>query len=1344
MKTATATLTYFYEKGGVLLDFVRVKKKQTKNDLEISPGLIVRKSKDLMIRGHSFYAFYNPKTGLWTQDEDAVIDSIDNMINDVYTKMSDEGIKCHALYLWDSDSGKIDAWHKYCQKQMSDNYHALNQVIEFSNSDIKKTDYATFKLPYDMIDGPTPAWDELTSLLYSDEERRKIEYAIGSIVSGKSKEIQKFYVFYGSAGTGKSTILNIIQGMFEGYWSTFDASSLTSKGDSFALEDFNKDPLLSIQHDGDLSRIDDNTKLNSVVSHETLTVNEKFKSKYESRFNTTLFIGTNKPVRITDAKSGLLRRLIDISPTGYKIPKSRYDQLIKQVKFEYGAIAYKCLKVFNENPGYYDKYTPNLMFDETNDFYNFMEEQYPLYSDMDKVSLASAWNDYKSYVQDANLSYSMSKRVFKNELRNYFDEFYDGAVKVDGKTYRNLYSGFKRDKFHQKKDELGSESIGDKRTHWLKFDLEPEKSEFDLIFQDQPAQYANDDGNPTYRWQNVKSVLHQLDPHRLHWVKVPENLVVIDFDCTDETGEKNLEVNMQAVKDEWFGPPTYAEISKSGQGIHLIYIYDGDTSQLVDHIGEHIEVKVYRGNSALRRKLGKCNNLPIAHINSGIPFKEEKINVLNWDGVKTESILRKMVLKNLNKEYHADTSESINFIKALTDDAYNRGIKYDISDLRGKIQSFAYNTRKGKTDSESNRKRETNIRIVSKIHFKSDEMSADEFKRYKEEDPIVFFDVEVFPNVFIVCWKPQNSDTVIQMINPSADDIKRLCQLKLIGFNNRDYDNHIMYAWMQGYTNYELYILSKRIISGDAGAKIGSAYNLSYSDVFDFLASYNKMSLKKWEIVLDIPHIENEYDWNSDLPKEHWQEVADYCSNDVKATQAVFEANYDDWLARLILADLADMSPNTTTNNLTAKIIFGDDPHPQSQFVYTDLSTIFPGYEFNEHGIDKARYKPGAKIVSGKSIYMGEDPGEGGHKIAIPGFYRRVGLFDVASMHPHSAIKLGMFGPKYTKRYEDLVNVRIDIKHHDHSKAETMFDGKLKKWLDNPDISDKKLANALKTAINSVYGLTSAHFDNKFKDPRNVDNIVAKYGALFMINLKHELYKMGYQVVHISTDSIKVADVDQKAYDFIMAYGKKYGYDFEYEAHYDRMCIVNDAVYIALEDKADGEPVEPFWTATGKEFAVPYVFKTLFSHESLQYRHWNEKANRIERDFSTTMSVKTSLYLDMNEELDDNSHAYQFIGRVGSFVPIAPGKGGGILLRQDKADKNKFTSATGSKGYRWLESTMVDKLTDSNIDKVISLIDLNYFEDLANKAKEHISEFVDFNDFVNGKAEPEYEIQLAA
>src|SRR5262249_26041291 len=145
---------------------------------------------------------------------------------------------------------------------------------------------------------------------------------------------------------GKSTILNVVQKLFEGYTTTFDGKALGRSDSTFATEAFKSNPLVAIQHDGDLSQLDDNTRLNSIVSHELMTMNEKYKPSYTAKSNALLFIGTNQPVKITDAKSGIIRRLIDINPTGVRLPVRRYNTLVSQVSFELGAIASHCLKVY--------------------------------------------------------------------------------------------------------------------------------------------------------------------------------------------------------------------------------------------------------------------------------------------------------------------------------------------------------------------------------------------------------------------------------------------------------------------------------------------------------------------------------------------------------------------------------------------------------------------------------------------------------------------------------------------------------------------------------------------------------------------------------------------------------------------------------------------------------------------------------------------------------------------------------------------------------------------------------------------------------------------------------------
>ena len=356
-----------------MIDFLMIATRPGKRGTEIYPKFLIKKSQDLMIRGGDFYAVWLEDRGIWSTDEQDLIDLVDYEL-DKYAKEYREkfGTDVKVLHLWDNDSGMIDSWHKYCQKRMRDSYRMLDEKLIFSNTETNKKDYASKRLNYPLEAGDIPAYDKLISTLYSEEERHKIEWAIGSIVSGDSKKIQKFMVLYGAAGTGKSTILNIIQQLFDGYYSVFDAKALGSNGNQFALEAFRKNPLVAIQHDGDLSKIEDNTRLNSLVSHEVMIVNEKFTKGYENSFKAFLFMGTNKPVKITDGKSGLIRRLIDVTPSGNKLDPKEYKTIMKQVSFELGHIAQHCLEVYLSDPGKYDDYIPNAMMGATNDFYNFI------------------------------------------------------------------------------------------------------------------------------------------------------------------------------------------------------------------------------------------------------------------------------------------------------------------------------------------------------------------------------------------------------------------------------------------------------------------------------------------------------------------------------------------------------------------------------------------------------------------------------------------------------------------------------------------------------------------------------------------------------------------------------------------------------------------------------------------------------------------------------------------------------------------------------------------------------------------------------------------------------------
>lgn len=1261
----------------VTTDFVKICRRYTKKGCEIYPEFIVKpKLTDLMIQGKKFYAVWDEENGVWCTDESRVAELIDKLIDIEVDAAKKEGIDCIPLYLRHFSTNRWREWISY-SNSLPDNFHKLDHKIIFADAIITKQDYASKKLNYVLSNADTPAYDKIMETLYFPEERQKLEWAIGAILSGDSVKLQKFIVLYGEGGTGKGTVLNIIKKLFDGYWAPFNAKELVGSNNGFALEQFKSNPLVAIDSDSDLSHIEDNTLLNAIISHETLSINEKFKAKYKAKFDSFIFCGSNSPVKITNTKSGLIRRLIDVYPSGNKIDGRSYNKLVSQIDFELGSIANKCLETYKElGFHYYDAYIAKEMISETNDFFNFIEDSILVFSDEEYVTLKRAWAMYQEYCKEANVPYPVSRRIFKTELKGYFDTFEEDYYTEDHKHITNVYRGFKATKFDskvvgKKKDiPASTEETLANTPSWLV--LRPGSSILDIQLADYPAQYDSGHQCPKYKWNCVTTKLDDIRSTRLHYVKPPLNHIVIDFDLTDENGEKSINRNIEAASAF---PPTYAEVSKSGQGLHLHYIYDGDPEKLEAIYAPNVEVKVFKGNSSLRRKLTLCNDHDISHISSGLPLREEKKVMVSDIVLHGERSIRTLIKKHLRKEIVPSTRQSIDLIDSILNKAYDSGMTYDISDMQPLILQFA---------TTATHQSQYCVTKVANMKLRSKEERED-VDNGEDGLPIVFYDVEIFPNLFLLCYKLANEDEVVRLYNPSGTEVETFVHsYRLIGFNNRKYDNHILYGRILGYSNTALYDLSQKLVGNSKDATFLEAYNLSYADVYDFCST--KQSLKKWEIDLGIHHHENAYPWDKPLDESKWEEVGDYCCDDVRATEAVFNARQEDFVARKILSEWSGLTVNSSTRLHATKIIFGNEKHPKLNYV--DLSQQFPGYSY-EGGISR---------------YHGEITGEGGYVYAEPGIYHNVALLDIASMHPHSILAMNMFGD-YTVKFKNLVDCRIHIKKREYDEAKKMLPESVHGYL--TDENSKALSFALKIVINSIYGYTKAHFDNPFKDPRNVDNIVAKRGALFMVNLKEEVQKRGYTVAHIKTDSIKIPNATEEIIQFVIDYGESYGYFFEHEATYERMCLVNDAVYIARYESGE-------WTATGTQFQVPYVFKTLFSKEPIEFS-----------DMCETKSVTSALYLDFDEGLPEGEHNYKFVGRIGLFCPIKDGYGGGRLLRlNDNKGGVKYDNVSGAKGYRWLESETLDP------EKDISKINLSYYDTLVQNAISAIDEYGDAEQFI--------------
>lgn len=1245
------------------MDFYEIKEKEINKPpgIHVYPDFKYAYIKDLVAKGGSMYAFWDENH--WETSLDALIIKIDKAVSErvkeLKDKYPDKAIK--GSY-FNSNSSKLMASFDSYVKLRTPSTVEFNTKILFADAVVKREDYATTQLNYTPKSGPTPAFDELLGLLYSESELEKIMWFIGALLTNNMAKIQKFMYLYGSKGSGKGTVITIIKMLFDGYYSAIDLMHLTG-GSEFATSQIKEVPLL-IDEDSDISRIKNDTNLLKLTAHEPVSVNAKYQQTYDVTFKGLLITASNQRFKVRNIDSGITRRAIVVEPTSLKHESSVYINLMNKVKYELPMIAQKAIDVFEATgPYYYEKYMDIAMVEATDHIFSFVRENYSSLGD--PCSLKRASELYKVYIEDLGFDTKGYKRKIKMELGRYYREFYVDKM-IDGEKYKNLFIGFKREVAFPDAEMNEPAYIKPDNVDWH---LEATESTFDKIAASYPAQLANAHGTPSVPWDECTTTLSDLDTKELHYVRVPLNHIVIDFDMKNSDGEKDLEKNLIASRKF---PETYTELSKSGKGVHLHYIYDGDVGKLASLYEDDVEIKVFTGKQSLRRKLTRFNDFPIAHITTGLPIKEkdgakvyQDVEIISWN----EKKIRTAIKGNLSKKYHDSTKPSIDFIKHIFDQAEKEGIKYDLRDMRQDVLIFA---------SQSTNNAAYCLKVANSINYCTIDEVVDTVELQKDgviipDEELYFYDVEVFSNLFVVVFKKYGDTEYTKWINPTPQQIETLVSKPLVGFNNRRYDNHILYARLVGEDNLSLYRQSQRIIDGNGSSGMYSgAYELSYADIYEYASK--KQGLKKWEIELGIHHDELELPWDQPVPEDMWERVAEYCVNDVSATEEVFKATYSDYTARQIISTLSGLKINATTTQHTATFLFGDDQRPQDKFVYTDLADEFPGYTHS----------------FGKSEYRGEDPKEGGYVYSEPGVYHNVALLDVESMHPRSLIEMNYFGP-YTQKYLDLLESRLAIKHGDYTKARTLFGGALAPFL-NDEKSAKQLAYALKIIINIVYGMTSAKFDNKFRHPKNVDNIVAKRGALFMINLKHEVQERGFTVAHIKTDSIKIPNATPEIIEFVFEYGRKYGYTFDHEATYERMALVNKSVYIC--EYFDDELKKSVWDATGAQFAEPYVFKKLFSQEPI-----------VEEDYALTKQAKSPIYLGET-----------FIGKAAQ---VYASKTGEELVRVKDEKRNAIT---GTKNYKWRLMSDYQGKED---------IDMTYYEGLIEDAIKAISNVGNVNEIID-------------
>jgi hypothetical protein len=79
------------------------------------------------------------------------------------------------------------------------------------------------------------------------------------------------------------------------------------------------------------------------------------------------------------------------------------------------------------------------------------------------------------------------------------------------------------------------------------------------------------------------------------------------------------------------------------------------------------------------------------------------------------------------------------------------------------------------------------------------------------------------------------------MINPTPAGNRAAFKIKLVGFNNRRYDNHIFWARYRVTQPAAVRAEQKLIVEHNNNYAVRQAYNLSYADIWDFSRSRSRV-----------------------------------------------------------------------------------------------------------------------------------------------------------------------------------------------------------------------------------------------------------------------------------------------------------------------------------------------------------------------------------------------------------------------------------------------------------------------------------------------------------------------
>ena len=421
------------------------------------------------------------------------------------------------------------------------------------------------------------------------------------------------------------------------------------------------------------------------------------------------------------------------------------------------------------------------------------------------------------------------------------------------------------------------------------------------------------------------------------------------------------------------------------------------------------------------------------------------------------------------------------------------------------------------------------------------------------ENKVIVYDVEIFPNCFHCCCKDTESNEIYKFeISQRKNETEELVKFFLrkdnriiCGYNNKHYDdiiiNYIIYYYniLQTMPYFKicksLYNLSKTIVNAeDDQQKFKKWKYLNYFYSMDLLtmqfSSKLRVGLKEMQVTMHYPNVqEYEGDFDSYLLESEIDKMIEYNINDVNSTEALLNRLTKQIELRLFIEeeygiDALSMDSVKFGETLLAKRYCDKTGmskkqleslrSPMDYIPLKDVILPFISYEnpILQSVLDEMKqqivYSKERKAYEKHFLLDGVEYsiGVGGiHSIHSPKIYKPnigeyIGHSDVTSMYPSFIVQYKWIpqhlGEAFYEVYKHVYEERIEAKN-----------------------TDQKLKNeVLKLTLNSVSGKMQQETSWMY-DPFSVFKIRIN-GQLVLLMLVDRLLKLGCKIIQVNTDGV--------------------------------------------------------------------------------------------------------------------------------------------------------------------------------------------------------------------------------